>query len=404
MSGSGEAVAKPGQTAVRSRQVSWRGDVPTFATRLAGYCGATSEGFGRQGVSPYDSFGPQHHFLRTVGPSTKQAGLARIVPTAGRPQPNVENSGRSKTAPGKSLVAAHGGRDGVCDLPIGEGEIPGLDTALSVQKLAALPGRREMSAIGLTLYKYFAYYLSFFFFGAGGALLNLFCLLVFWLPETPGRERFFQWLIHRHFSLWIWWLQRTRLFTVRYEGLERLTGNDGLVLVANHPGLMDVTYLLARLPRALCIFKPEIRRNPVLGGAARLAGYLANDGGLEAVRAAAAKAAAGHVVLIFPEGTRTRGGPLNPFRAGFAFVAQRARVPIQTALITCDSNVLLKGQPWWRLPRLPAHVTVQFGPRFPPPALRETAALVAAVETWYRRVLADRKPEHVTGVATPASV
>jgi 1-acyl-sn-glycerol-3-phosphate acyltransferase len=256
---------------------------------------------------------------------------------------------------------------------------------------------------GLIICQCFAYYLSFLLFGTGGALLNLFCALVFWLPATPGRERFFQRLIHRHFAFWVWWLRQTRLVSVHYEGLERLPRDRSLVLVANHPGLMDITYLLARVPEAVCIFKPAIRRNPVLGGAARLAGYLASDGGLDLIRAAGVKVAAGHTVIIFPEGTRTRGGPLNPLKAGFVLIARRSGAPIQAVLITCDSNILIKGQAWWKLPRLPAHVTVSLGPLFPPPETGGTAALVAEVDGWFRRALASQSPPPITGVARPAA-
>ena len=241
---------------------------------------------------------------------------------------------------------------------------------------------------GLTIYKHFAYYLSFFFFGTGGLLLNLGCALVFWLPATPRSQRFFQRIIHRHFALWVWWLRQTRLFFVRYEGLERLARGRGLVLVANHPGLMDITYLLARVSEAVCIFKPAIRRNPVLGGAAQRAGYLANDGGLDLIREAAARARAGDPVIIFPEGTRTRGGALNPLKAGFALVAQRAGVPIQAVCIVCDSDILSKTHRWWTLPRLPAHVTVTVGPEFAPPAPARTAALVTEIDAWFRHALA----------------
>ena len=133
----------------------------------------------------------------------------------------------------------------------------------------------------LTAYQLLAYFLSFFLFGSGGLLLSLFCLLLGWLPGTPRVERFFQRVIHWHFSLWLWWLRQIRLFSFTYEGFERLPRGRGLVLVANHPGLMDIIYLLARLPEAVCIFKPGIGRNPVLGAAARSAGYLANDGGID---------------------------------------------------------------------------------------------------------------------------
>ena len=239
----------------------------------------------------------------------------------------------------------------------------------------------------LTAYQLLAYFLSFFLFGSGGLLLSLFCLLLGWLPGTPRVERFFQRVIHWHFSLWLWWLRQIRLFSFTYEGFERLPRGRGLVLVANHPGLMDIIYLLGRLPEAVCIFKPGVGRNPVLGAAARSAGYLANDGGIDLLRAASAKVAAGHTLVIFPEGTRTRDGLLNPLKPGFALIAQRARAPIQTVRITCDSDVLIKNRAWWKIPRLPAHVTLTLGRCFPPPETRMVAATVTEVETWFRHAL-----------------
>jgi 1-acyl-sn-glycerol-3-phosphate acyltransferase len=240
----------------------------------------------------------------------------------------------------------------------------------------------------LTAYRVFAYYVSFVVFGCGGLLLNLFCLLAGWLPATPPVERFFQRLIHRHFALWMRWLRLTRICFVCHEGFERLPRGGGLVLAANHPGLMDITYVLARVPEAVCVFKPAIRRNPVLGAAARSAGYLASDDGLNLIRAASDKVAAGHILVIFPEGTRTRAGLLNPLKPGFALIAQRGHVPIQTVRITCDSNLLIKERAWWKPPRLPARVTVTVGEFFPPPAIHGVAATVQEVDTWFRRALA----------------
>ncbi len=256
--------------------------------------------------------------------------------------------------------------------------------------------------LGRTIYQYFVYYLSFVFFGIGGGVLNLFSLVCCWLPATPRRQRFFQRLIHRHFAAWLWWMRWSGQVVVTHDGFERLPRGSGLLVVANHPGLMDITYLLARIPEAVCVFKPGIRRNPVLGASARLAGYLASDAGLDLLRAASARAAAGHTLVLFPEGTRTRGGLLNPFKGGFAVIAQRASVPTQTVLITCDSKLLVKGRPWWKLPRLPAHVTLSLGPLFPPPPPNQTAAYLAEVEDWFRGALAGR-PQAVTGEPIPAA-
>jgi 1-acyl-sn-glycerol-3-phosphate acyltransferase len=229
-----------------------------------------------------------------------------------------------------------------------------------------------------------AYYATLLLFGAFGLGLSLFCLLTGWLPATERRERFFQRLIHLHFELFHWWCAFARLVYVRYRGFEHLP-RGGLVIVGNHPALIDITCLLARLPEAVCIFKPAIRRNPVLGAAARRAGYLCNDGGHELVRSAAERVAAGSTLVVFPEGTRTPPGEaLLPFKSGFILIARRAHVPIQLVRITTDSDVLTKGCVWWRLPRFPAHVEVTVGPLIPTDTAARTTELAAEIEAWFR--------------------
>ena len=238
-------------------------------------------------------------------------------------------------------------------------------------------------------YCLFGYYLTLLLFAAFGLTLNLFCLLTDWMPATAGTERFFQRLIHRHFALFHWWCAVAGLVHVRYRGFESLP-RGGLVLAANHPALIDITCLLARVPEAVCIFKPAIRRNPVLGAAARRAGYLGSDGGHELVRDAADKVAAGHTLVVFPEGTRTPpGAALLHFKPGFVLIAQRAQVPIQLVRVTTDSDVLTKGRPWWRLPRFTAHVEVTAGPLIPTDTAAGTVELADRIEEWFRAPPAD---------------
>ena len=231
---------------------------------------------------------------------------------------------------------------------------------------------------------YPVYYGTLLLFGAGGFELCLLGLLVGWLPANERTERFFQRLIQRHLAFFHWWCDVTRLVHVRYRGFERWP-RGGLVLAANHPAMIDITCLLARLPGAVCIFKPAIRRNPVLGAAARRAGYLGSDGGHDLVRHAAEKVAAGHTLIVFPEGTRTPpGGALLAFKPGFVLIARRARAPIQLVRITTDSDLLTKGCAWWRLPRFPAQVEVTAGPLIPADAAGSPTELAAEIETWFR--------------------
>ncbi len=235
-----------------------------------------------------------------------------------------------------------------------------------------------------SVYQLPAYYLTLLLFAAGGLELSLLSLLAGWLPSTDRVERFFQRLIHRHFAFFHWWCEALRLVYVRYEGFDRLPPG-GVVLAVNHISLIDITCLLARLPEAVTLFKSAIRRNPVLGAAARRAGYLGNDLGHEVVRAAAAKVAAGHRLVIFPEGTRrpADGVPL-PFKPGFVLIARRAGAPIQLVRIVTDSDVLTKGRAWWKLPRFPAHIVVTAGPLVVPDETTAIARVAADLEAWFR--------------------
>ena len=235
-----------------------------------------------------------------------------------------------------------------------------------------------------SVYQLPAYYATLLLFAVGGLELSLFGLLCSGLPATDRLERFFQRLIHRHFVFFHWWCRALDQVYVRYEGFDRLP-RGGAVLVANHISLIDITCLLSRIPEAVCIFKPAIRRNPVLGAAARRAGYLGSDQGHEGVRAAAAKVAAGNLLVVFPEGTRRPPGTaLLPFKPGFVIIARRAHAPIQLVRIVTDSDVLTKGRPGWKLPRFPAHVTVTLGPLIPANSAATAAELSAEIEAWFR--------------------
>ncbi|HUG12579.1 MAG TPA: lysophospholipid acyltransferase family protein [Opitutaceae bacterium] len=234
------------------------------------------------------------------------------------------------------------------------------------------------------LYYFPLYHFTLVLFALGGLELSLLGFLAGWLPATDRTERFFQRLIHKHFAVFHGWCALTGLVRVRYRGFESIPAG-GLVIAANHPSLIDITCILARVHEAVCIFKPAIRRNPVLGAAARRAGYLGNDGGHDLVRAAADKVSAGNKLVVFPEGTRTpRGESLLPFKSGFVLIARRGRVPIHLVRITTSSRILGKGLPWWRPPELPALVEVATGPLITVEPDADAASLVAEIEEWFR--------------------
>lgn len=150
------------------------------------------------------------------------------------------------------------------------------------------------------------------------------------------------------------------------RALLSLRDEPGLIVVANHPGMMDALILVARLPRSACIMKAQLMRNVLLGPGARLARYIRNDSARGMIRQAVQDLRDGGQLVVFPEGTRTTTRPVNPFRPGVTLIAKLAGAPIQTVFIDTDSPYLGKGWPLWRVPPLPIVIGVRLGERFAP--------------------------------------
>jgi len=172
--------------------------------------------------------------------------------------------------------------------------------------------------------------------------------------------------------------------------LDALRDERGLILVANHPTMLDALLLVARLPRSACIMKADLMRNIFLGAGARLARYIRNDSARVMVRLAVADLRQGGQLVIFPEGTRTVSAPLNAFRPGVTLIAKLAQAPIQTVFIDTDSPYLQKGWPLWRVPPLPIVFTLRLGERFAPS--QDSDALLRQIELYFRQSMEQRAP------------
>jgi 1-acyl-sn-glycerol-3-phosphate acyltransferase len=210
---------------------------------------------------------------------------------------------------------------------------------------------------------------------------NMVALLLYpLLPRATGL-RIGRAMIARGYG-WFW-------RTARYSGMLRLDADvldalrdeRGLIVVANHPSMLDALMLVARLPRSACIMKASLARNPLLGPGARLARYIRNDSAYGMVQRAVQDLKAGGQLVLFPEGTRTTQRPVNSFHPSFTLIARHAQAPIQTVFIDTDSPYLGKGWPLWRLPPLPICFTVRLGRRFEPS--RDHRALRAEIEAYF---------------------
>jgi len=169
-------------------------------------------------------------------------------------------------------------------------------------------------------------------------------------------------------------------------GLDKLREQGALVVVANHPSLLDVVMIVSRLPNAACVMKAQLMDNILFGAAARLARYIRNDSALDMVRDARMELQRGAQLVIFPEGTRTTSFPINPCLPTAGLIAKRSGTPVQALCIEFSSPYLGKQWPLFKRPELPLRFRVRLGERFPAP--RDVSAFTTTLEEYFRSELA----------------
>lgn len=167
--------------------------------------------------------------------------------------------------------------------------------------------------------------------------------------------------------------------------LDALRRDPSLILVANHPSLLDAVMIISRFPDMVCVMKAALMNNVLLGSAARLARYIPNNAPLDMILRARQALGENAHLLIFPEGTRTRSFPVDACTASAGLIAQRAQTPIQSLLIDFNSPYLGKAWPIWRRPHLPLRFRIRVGRRFAPPT--DVASFGRELESYFRAEL-----------------
>jgi len=216
--------------------------------------------------------------------------------------------------------------------------------------------------------------LSFALFGIGGIVLRVAVLpfVLAWPAPEAVRRRRARRTVGRAFWLHSQFMYRTGTVAFRFDGVERL-GLPGQMIVANHPSLIDVVYLIGHVPEANCVVKHSLWKNPCMRGPVTAAGYISNDGSAEMLDRAADVLRDGQTLIIFPEGTRTTPGKDPVFHRGAAAIAVRGARIVTPVFISVVPTTLTKAEPWYRVPRRRVHVHIRVGDDIPVAAFSERA-------------------------------
>ncbi len=136
---------------------------------------------------------------------------------------------------------------------------------------------------------------------------------------------------------------------VRVSGQENVDRHEPRIYLSNHQSYFDIFTLLAHLPADFkFILKQELMKIPLFGFAMRRARYIAIDReeprkAVKSINEAARKIKEGASMLIFPEGTRSEDGRLQPFKTGGFRLALKAGCDVVPVAITNSRNIVPKG-------------------------------------------------------------
>jgi len=193
--------------------------------------------------------------------------------------------------------------------------------------------------------------LSFLMFGAGGLLI--------WGLGFPLIEKFLGGGLQKKlksrafmqglFRFYMGFMHLIGILNYAVQGGERLN-EPGRLVIANHPSLLDVVFLISQIRNATCIVKPALVANPFMRIPIRAMGYIYAEDPELLVELCAKELQEGGSLIIFPEGTRTVPGQPLKFQRGAAAIALRSGAKILPVYISCTPTTLTKHEKWYQIP------------------------------------------------------
>lgn len=156
--------------------------------------------------------------------------------------------------------------------------------------------------------------------------------------------------LHKIARLWGRSILVVSRIKVSVKGMSHIDPSSPYIYMPNHQSNFDIPVLLGHLAvQFRWLAKMELFKIPIFGRAMRKAGYISinryhRESAFKSLEAAAKKIKGGVSVLIFPEGTRSWDGKIQPFKKGGFVMAIDASVPIVPVVITGTREIMPKGK------------------------------------------------------------
>jgi len=174
-----------------------------------------------------------------------------------------------------------------------------------------------------------------------------------------------------------WHCFRTLLFVFfrwKIFHVERVPLMGPVILASNHTSFLDPPLVGVAIPRVVnCLARESLFRFPIVGWVLRSWSCVPvnrDGGGAAGLRAILDRLNRGGAILLFPEGTRSRDGMLQPARAGVGLTVIKSSATVIPARVFGTFEAYGRHH---RFPR-PYRVSVKYGPPLDFTALRVEAA------------------------------
>lgn len=248
-------------------------------------------------------------------------------------------------------------------------------------KIRRLPSRANY------LWRLFGTGLSFFLFGAVGLVVwgVLYPPVSLFLGNGPVKRRRSRFMMYRLFRFYIALMRLLGVLDHQMHNVERLK-RPGRLIIANHPTLLDVVFLISLTPNATCIVKPGLAANPFMFIPIRAMGYLYAKAPEALLESGARELQEGSSMIIFPQGTRTMQGQDAKFQRGAANLALKSGSKILPVFIECKPPTLSKHEKWYQIPPRKAIITLTVGDEIDPLQYLETASRAIAARRLTRHL------------------
>ena len=183
-------------------------------------------------------------------------------------------------------------------------------------------------------------------FGLGGIVTGSIIVPILLIFCTKSQQRkTLSLTIHLLWRAFVWIMCKLKLIDVKCDFNDKLI--RGKIVIANHPSLIDVVILVAKIPNSICVVKERLFHNIFIRAIIRRV-YVSNSMNADKFIAQASEILdAGYNIIIFPEGTRTIPGNPIHFHRGFAYLHIESKHDILPIHIKNTPKILGKNQPWY---------------------------------------------------------